>query len=137
MTEISRRALFAGACGVAMATIPAVSAEAASAVKRLANGKLSVRVRDIPELKEIGGSARIGSIKGQPVALARTGASTFVAFTLICPHQGVTVKKTKEGWSCDAHGSKFEPNGDLNFGPATTGLPSIPVRVSRSQVVVG
>ncbi len=137
MTEISRRALIAGACGVAMATIPSLSAEAASAVKKLSNGKLSVRVRDIPELKEIGGSARIGTIKGKPVALARTGASSYVAFTLICPHQGVTVKKADGGWLCDAHGSKFESNGELNFGPATTGLPSLPVKVSRSQVVVG
>jgi Rieske Fe-S protein len=137
MTEISRRALFAGACGVAMATVPALSAEAASAVKKLSNGKLSVRVRDIPELKEIGGSVRIGTIKGSPVALTRTGASSFVAFTLICPHQGITVKKADGGWNCEAHGSKFEANGDLNFGPATTGLPSVRVKVSRNQVVVG
>ena len=137
MSEISRRALFAGACGIAMATIPALSAEAAAAVKKLSNGKLSVRVRDIPELAEVGGSARIGTFKGKPVALARTGANAFVAFTLNCPHQGVVVEKVDALWVCDAHGSRFESNGDLNFGPATTGLPRVKTKVSKGQVIIG
>ena len=137
MKEVSRRALIAGACGVAIAAIPGLPAEAASAVKKLSNGKLSVRVRDIPALKKVGGSIKIGDIKGQPVALARTGTSSYVAFSLLCPHQGVTVTKTSEGWACFSHGSKFEPNGDLNFGPATTGLPSIPIKVTRGVAVVG
>ena len=137
MKEVSRRALFAGACGIAMAAIPGLSAEAASAVKKLPNGKLSVRVRDLSALKEIGSSIRIGVIKGKPVGLTRTGASTFNAFTLICPHQGVTVERDESGWVCNAHGSRFEANGDLNFGPATTGLPSVPVKVSRGVIVIG
>jgi Rieske Fe-S protein len=137
MSEISRRALFAGACGIAMATIPSLSAEAAGAVTKLANGKLSVRVRDIPELAKVGGSARIGTFKGKPVALARTGANAFVAFTLNCPHQGVVVEKVESQWVCDAHGSKFESNGDLNFGPATTGLPRVKSKVSKGQVIIG
>lgn len=137
MKDVSRRALIAGACGVAMAAIPGLSAEAASAVKKLSNGKLSVRVRDIAALKEIGSSIRIGVIKGKPVALTRTGASTFSAFTLICPHQGVTVERDETGWVCNAHGSKFEANGDLNFGPAITGLPFVPAKFNRGVVVVG
>jgi Rieske Fe-S protein len=55
----------------------------------------------------------------------------------MCPHQGVTVIKQEDGWYCDAHGSKFEVDGALNQGPATTGLPSVPVRVSKGIITVG
>jgi Rieske Fe-S protein len=134
---LSRRAFFAGACGIAMATIPTLSAEAASAIKKLPGGKLSFRVKDIPALATIGGSTQIGTVKGKPVAVTRTGASTFVAFTLICPHQGVTVEKDGDKWVCNAHGSQFEANGGLALGPATTGLPKVAVKLSRGQLTVG
>ncbi len=63
MNEVSRRALIAGACGVAMAAIPGLSAEAASAVKKLSNGKLSVRVRDIPALKKLAAPLKLVTSK--------------------------------------------------------------------------
>lgn len=134
---VSRRAFLAGACGMAISTIPSLSAEAASAVKKLPGGKLSVRVKDIPELAAIGGSIQIGTIKGSPVALTKTGATTFNAFTLICPHQGVTVVKDGSKWICNAHGSQFESNGNLILGPATTGLPRIPAKFAKGLVTVG
>lgn len=134
---VSRRAFLAGVCGVAISSIPALSAEAAGAVSKLANGKLSVRVKDIPALSTVGSSVRIGNLKGRPVALAKTGPTTFIAFALICPHQGVTVVKEGEKWVCNAHGSQFESNGDLNLGPATTGLPRIPAKFSKGQIIIG
>ena len=134
---VSRRTFLAGVCGVAISALPTISAEASSAVRKLANGKLSVRVKDVPELAAIGGSVRIGDIKGRPVALTKTGATTYVAFALICPHQGVTVVKEGEKWVCNAHGSQFETNGDLNLGPATTGLPRIAAKFSKGLVTVG
>jgi len=135
--QLSRRALIAGACGMALSTIPALSAEAASAVKKLSDGRLSVRVKDIPALSTVGGSVRIGTVKGVPVAIARSTATTYNAFSLSCPHQGVTVVKSGDKWICNAHGSEFEANGNLSLGPATTGLARVPVRVSRGQVIVG
>lgn len=137
MENLSRRALFAGVCGVAAAALTDLPADAASAVRKLPDGRLSVRVRDVVALKEIGSSVRIGMLKGQPVALARTGPSAFIAFTLICPHQQYKVIKDGQGWLCQAHGSKFEANGDLNFGPATTGLPRVKAKFSKGQVLIG
>lgn len=134
---LSRRTFFAGACGIALASIPTLSAEAASAIKKLPNGKLSFRLKDVPALATVGGSTQIGTIKGKPVAVTRTGSSTFVAFTLICPHQGVTVEKNGDTWVCNAHGSQFEANGALVLGPATTGLTKVPVKLSRGQLTVG
>jgi nitrite reductase/ring-hydroxylating ferredoxin subunit len=52
-------------------------------------------------------------------------------------NEGVTVIKQEDGWYCDAHGSKFEVDGALNMGPATSGLSSVPVKVSKGTVTVG
>ena len=134
---VSRRTFLAGVCGVAFSAIPTLSADAASAVKKLPNGKLSVNLKNLPALAAVGSSVRIGNFKGKPVALTKTGPTSFVAFSLICPHQGVTVIKDGDKWICDAHGSQFEANGDLNLGPATTGLPRIPAKFSKGQVVIG
>jgi len=92
-------------------------------------------MKDLPALSAIGGAMRIGSIKGVPVGIARVGKYT--AFNLRCPHQGVTVTKTDNGWMCKAHNSEFEPDGDLVLGPATTGLVKAPIKVSRGVATIG
>ena len=137
MSELSRRSLITGICGVAALSLAPLSAEGATVVKKLANGKLSIRVKDIPKVVGVGSSVQIGKVKGQPVALFRTGPSTFAAFSLLCPHQGVTLTQDESGWVCQAHGSKFENYAELNFGPATTDLPAVPVRVSRGVITIG
>ena len=137
MEDVSRRALFAGACGIAALSITGMPAASAKAVKKLSDGRLSVKVKSLPALNEVGSSLRVGVLKGQAVALMRTGPSTFSAFTLKCPHQGVTVEKSETGWVCNAHGSRFGQEGELEFGPATVDLPQVRTRVSGGRVIIG
>ena len=139
MSDISRRGLLTGACGLLLLTngVQALPASANDAVKKLANGRLSVSLRKIPALSAVGSAVQIGTIKDAPVAISRTGASTYIAFSLRCPHQGVPVEKTESGWRCEAHGSEFEADGDLVLGPATTRLKRVPIKVSRGTAVVG
>lgn len=137
MAELSRRALLTGACGIAALTLVPLPAEAASVVKKASNGRLTIKVSDMSKVVAVGRSVPIGQVKGQPTALFRSGPSTFRAFSLACPHQGVTVVKDGNGWVCKAHQSKFEVNGALNFGPATTDLAPVPVKVSRGVVTIG
>ncbi len=142
MDPISRRSLIKGACAVLALGAGALGggalpAAANNAVKRLSNGRLSVKVSAVPALAQIGGAARIGSLRGQPVALARTGERTYVAFNLSCPHQGVIVKRDETGWVCPAHNSQFEADGDLLLGPATSGLAKVRSRVNGGQVIIG
>ena len=137
MEPISRRTLFAGACAVIALGGSEVPAAANAVVKKLPNGKLSVALKDLPALSAIGGAMRIGSIKGVPVGIARVGTSKYTAFNLRCPHQGVTVTKTENGWMCEAHNSEFESDGDLVLGPATTGLAKVPIKVSRGVATIG
>lgn len=137
MTEFSRRALLSGACAVLLMGNSQSPAVANPAIKKLPGGKLSVKLKDLTALATVGGAARIGSIKGIPVGIARTGTNKYVALDLRCPHQGATVDRTEQGWLCNVHLSEFESDGDLQLGPATTGLKKIAIKVSRGVAVVG
>ena len=135
---VSRRSFLAGTCGLFLLNgIQALPASANSAVKKLSNGKLSVQLNKLDALAQVGGAVRIGVIKGNPVAISRTGSATYLAFSLRCPHQNVPVTKTETGWRCEAHGSEFEADGDLLLGPATTRLPRVPMKISRGVAVIG
>lgn len=137
MADPTRRSVIAGACAILALGVVNLPQVASASVKQLSNGRLSVRVRSIPELAEVGGAVQIGNYKGRPVGLARTGASTYVAFSLRCPHRGVTVERFEKGWVCREHGSEFESDGDLILGPATRALTKIPTRLNRGNVIVG
>jgi Rieske Fe-S protein len=137
MEPISRRALITGACALVLLGGSNLPSVASTAVKKLPDGRLSVRVRSVPDLADVGGAVRVGTFKGNPIGLARTGTSTYVAFSLKCPHQQVTVIRDASGWVCPAHNSQFEPDGDLILGPATKRLSRVPVKVTRGQVIIG
>jgi Rieske Fe-S protein len=137
MEPLSRRSLFAGVCAIVALGGSEVPAAANAAVKKVAGGRLSVNLKAVPALSKVGGATRIGSVKGVPVGIARTGASKYVAFSLRCPHQGVAVTRTDNGWVCSAHLSEFEPDGDLVLGPATTALTPVPIKVSRGVATIG
>ncbi len=137
MEPISRRALITGACALVLLGGSNLPSVASTAVQKLPDGRLSVRVRSVPDLADVGGAVRVGTFKGNPIGLARTGTSTYVAFSLKCPHQQVTVIRDASGWVCPAHNSQFEPDGDLILGPATKRLSRVPVKVTRGQVIIG
>ena len=136
--EINRRALLTGACALlALTGLGALPAAASAEIKKLSNGRVSVKLKSLPELSKVGGSVGIGNVKGKPVAITRTGTSSYVAFSLSCPHQGVKLTQEENGWVCDAHGSEFEADGDLVLAPATTRLPRIPIKISKGVATIG
>ena len=127
----------AGVCAVVALGAGEVPAAANTAVKKLPGGRISVNLKAMPALAKVGGATRIGSVKGVPVAIARTGTSKYIAFNLLCPHQKVTVTQNEKGWVCNAHGSEFESDGDLALGPATTGLARVPMKISKGLATIG
>jgi Rieske Fe-S protein len=137
MEPISRRSLFVGACAVLALGGTEIPATANAAVKKLPGGRLSVDLKAVPALANVGGATRIGSLKGVPVAIARTGTTKYIAFSLKCPHQGITVTRNENGWVCKSHLSEFEPDGELVLGPATTRLKRVPLKVSRGIATLG
>ena len=115
----------------------ALPASASAEIKKLGNGRVSVKLKSLPELSKVGGSVGIGNVKGKPVAITRTGTSSYIAFSLSCPHQGVKLTQEANGWVCDAHGSEFKTDGALVAGPATTSLSRVPIKISKGVATIG
>jgi Rieske Fe-S protein len=81
----------------------------------------SVQVSSYPALANIGGIARVDN-GGTPIAAVRTGADTFAAFSLICPHRGCTVGINGSAFRCPCHGATFASSGLWTGGQQTTNL---------------
>lgn len=137
-TGVDRRACTACATGVDRRTF--LSVAAAAAVLAVLDGCMTspsgmftgsfggpftVTIANFSALATVGGVARVDSGTGAPTALYRSGASTFIALSMICPHAGFSpIDITSGGFHCPAHGSSFSRSGALLGGPAPTGLAS-------------
>jgi len=110
-------ALLQTACGAAgdFGLGPAVS-----------GGPFDVTLSQFPALASVGGVARVDGGNGSPVALVRTGATTFTALSLVCPHQGTTVGVNGAGFLCPNHGARFASTGQWQGGQPTGNMQSIP-----------
>ena len=64
------------------------------------------------------------TIQGSPLAIVRTGTSTYVALSRICPHAGSTVNQSGSGFLCPNHGAQFSATGTWVGGQRTSNLRS-------------
>jgi cytochrome b6-f complex iron-sulfur subunit len=65
------------------------------------------------------------------------GPDGFFAISSICTHLGCNVKRTKVGFACPCHGSRFDENGRVVHGPAPKPLPWFLLSLSpRGQLIV-
>ncbi len=87
------------------------------------NGTTTVKLSDYPALATVGGVALV-TIASSPFAVVRTGSSTFVALSRICPHQGSTVNASGSGFVCPNHGAQFSSTGTWVGGERTSSLRS-------------
>lgn len=86
------------------------------------NVNLTVTLANFPALAAVGGIARV-TTSGVPVAVVRSGASSYRAFSMVCPHQGTTVSISgTTGFRCPNHGATFNANGAWTGGERTSGL---------------
>jgi thiosulfate dehydrogenase [quinone] large subunit len=85
----------------------------------------TVKVSDYSALANIGGVVTT-NISGSPVAIVRTGATTFITLSGVCPHQGSTVNATSTGFRCPNHGATFNATGTWTGGQRTSSLRSYP-----------
>jgi Rieske Fe-S protein len=81
----------------------------------------TVQVSSYPGLANVGGIAQVDN-GGTPIAAVRTGASTFAAFSLICPHRGCTVGINGSAFRCPCHGATFASSGLWTGGQQTANL---------------
>jgi len=135
---LNRRAFICA--GAAVAALTALPAIAATGVKTLKNGKTVIDLAANKTLTEVGGLIELSIKKYGKVAVVRTSKSTngFSVINLACPHAGVLVSKSSEGWSCNppGHGSVFALNGALKVGPASSPLKSIKFTATSKALTI-
>jgi hypothetical protein len=135
---LNRRAFICA--GAAVAALTALPAVAATGVKTLKNGKTVIDLAANKTLTEVGGLIELSIKKYGKVAVVRTSKSTkgFSVINLACPHAGVLVSKSSEGWSCNppGHGSVFALNGALKVGPAASALKLIKFTATSKALTI-
>ena len=138
MQALNRRAFICA--GAAVAALTALPAVAATGVKTLKNGKTVIDLAANKTLTEVGGLIELSIKKYGKVAVVRTSKSAngFSVINLACPHAGVLVSKSSEGWSCNppGHGSVFALNGALKVGPASAPLKSIKFTATSKALTI-
>ncbi len=83
----------------------------------------SIKVSDYPALASTNGIALV-NLNGALVAIVRTGETSFVALSRICPHQGGTINTAGSGFMCTRHGARFSLTGAWQGGQRTTNMRS-------------
>ena len=87
----------------------------------------TIRIADFPALSTVGGIARVDGNTSNPIAVTRTGATSFVALSMICPHAGYKpINIVSSGFKCPNHAAMFDSTGNWTGGQRTRDLQSYP-----------
>ena len=123
-SEIGRRTFLAQtALLAAAAALAACSAGGSDLTSPSLSGQTTITISDYPALASVGGIALV-TIQSSPFAIVRTGTSSFVTLSRICPHQGSTVNQSGSGFLCPNHGAQFNASGTWIGGQSTSSLRS-------------
>jgi len=135
--ESRREFLKKSAAAAALLALAACGMSDSTAPSSLAS--TTIDLSTTPALTPVGGVA-VMSISGSPVAVVHETATTFAAFSLICPHAGNTVQSVgAQGFYCPGHGARFDLAGDWIGGQRTSNLRSYPTQydAAAGTVTVG
>jgi len=138
--DLTRRHFYAHAgratCGVALGlllascgggsdsspTAPSRGATLPTVTGTPGTGGTTLTIDGNSPLSPIGGAAMVQTSSGT-LLVAHAGATSFVAVTATCTHQGCTINGvTNDTYVCPCHGSTFDFNGRVLVGPATAPL---------------
>ena len=85
-------------------------------------GGVTVAAGASSPLASVGSAALVQSSAGN-FLVSRSSTTTFVALTAVCTHQGCTVSEFESpNYVCPCHGSRYNLNGGVVQGPATSSL---------------
>jgi Rieske Fe-S protein len=151
MSDTTRRAVLAGAAGIAAVSVTAAcgdnggadggtdgsagsgSNHAGGNGGNNAGGNSSLpKTTDVP----VGGGVVVAAAD---VVITQPSAGQFKAFSATCTHQGCTLADVSGGTiNCGCHFSKFSAtDGSVKNGPATQPLPEKKITVSGTSISVG
>jgi len=128
-----RQILKQGVLVAVTATLSACARGSAPPVNTVPLGVWAIRVRpsDFPELTKTWGIARVDGQSDNPVAVVRTSTG-FAAFSLRCPHAGVTVGINGGAFLCPGHGAEFKADGSWSGGHKAKDLKSLATTYEES-----
>jgi Rieske Fe-S protein len=135
---IGRRTFLAQSALLAAAAVLAACAGADGATAPTTVSATTFTLSDYPALASVGGLATV-SVSGSPFVLVRTSASSVVALSRICPHQGNVINPVSGGFYCPGHGAQFDASGRWVGGERTSSMRSYPATldVGAGTVTVG
>ncbi len=111
---------------IAQATLLAAAALLTSCVQATApsTGPVTVVLANFPGLGTVGTIVVVdnGASSGRPIVAIRTGASAFLALSLVCPHRGCTIGVTGSSFQCPCHGAQFNGSGIWTGGQGTSNM---------------
>ena len=135
---ISRRVFVARGALAAAAALLAAACAGSDSLGPTLSGSATIDVSSYPSLANVGGVALV-DIQGSPFAVVRTGTSTFLALSRICPHQGGLIVQSGSGFRCTVHGATFNSTGTWIGGQRTGSMRSYPTSYdsATSTLTVG
>ena len=119
---VTRRAFLASSSALTITALLAACGDSSggSAIGP-SNVNATVTLANYSALGSVGGIAVVTGA-GTPIAVVRSGASAYRAFSLRCPHQGTTVNISGTGFRCPNHGATFNASGAWTGGEKSNGL---------------
>jgi Rieske Fe-S protein len=81
----------------------------------------TINVNNYSSLSSVGGVAMV-TLGSAPVAIVRTGTSSFIALSRICPHQGGIVQLSGNDFVCPVHGATYNLSGQWIGGQRASSL---------------
>ena len=70
-----------------------------------------------------------------PAVLLHT-ESGFSALSLVCTHLGCTVEQKTDGFACPCHGSRFDADGKMIYGPAVKPLRPLRIEITEDNRLI-
>lgn len=152
--ELPRRTVLAvGVVGAAGAALAACGGGSSTSESSASPADTTPGAADSPTATSGGGAAGsdIGAASQVPVGgaviiaandtayvVAQPEEGKFVAHSAVCPHQGCLCNRITDGEAvCPCHGSVFNAvTGEVEQGPATSGLAAAQVTVENGQLFV-
>jgi Rieske Fe-S protein len=146
MSDTTRRAVLAGAAGIAAVSVMAACGDdggtdggaGSGGYNAGGNGGKTGGNSSLPKTTDIpvGGGVVVAAAD---VVITQPSAGQFKAFSATCTHQGCTVADVSGGTiNCGCHFSKFSAtDGSVKNGPATQPLPEKKVTVTGTSIAVG
>ncbi|MDQ2665436.1 MAG: Rieske 2Fe-2S domain-containing protein [Gemmatimonadota bacterium] len=90
----------------------------------ITGGAITFKSADYAGLAAAGQPVEVRTTTGTAsgIAVVRTSASTFLALSMACTHQGTKVRIAGQIFDCPNHGAQFNSSGAVTLGPATRAL---------------